>query len=87
MQVNKNKIYPFLYFIVFSFIVSLIVSNRDLNLVSDNLVYVNHFKGLTNLENFKYEFLFDLITFIIRFFTDSYIVYFFILNFLLNIFI
>lgn len=87
MKVNKNKIYPFLYFIVFSFFVSLIVSHRDLNLVSDNLIYVNHFNNLTNFESFKYEFLFDLITFIIRFFTDSYIVYFFVLNFLLNTFI
>ena len=84
LQIKKNDLYLCFYFILFTFFVSYKVANRDLFAVDDTIVYVQNFLYRTSLNDFHYEFLFDFLTFIIRWFTSNYIVYFFILNVILN---
>lgn len=84
LKFTKHDIYLYLTFSAFSIFISYFVSNRDLHQVDDNIIYYQNFLYKLSINDFHYEFLFDLITFIIRLFTDSYIVYFFILNFILN---
>lgn len=83
-KINKSTIIIFLFFIVFTAFLSIAVSNRDLNAVEDNINYMNNFFNKNSFNSFNYEYLFDLTTFSIRKFTDSYIIYFFLLNVLLN---
>lgn len=83
MFISVNKFYSYFCFIFISTIISFVVANRDLNIVADSLNYANNFAYKNNF-TLKYEFLFDFLTFLVRLFTDSYIIYFFILNFILN---
>ncbi|WP_180061667.1 MULTISPECIES: EpsG family protein [unclassified Acinetobacter] len=86
MFLNINKLYSYLSFIIISFIIALVVANRDLSIVADSLNYANNFFYKDSLD-FRYEYLFDILTFLVRLFTDNYLIYFFILNFILNFFI
>lgn len=86
MYLSKKSLYLYLYFFILTSIVSFFVANRDINEVADTMNYADNFINKTSLD-IHYEFLFDFITYAIRLFTDSYVVYFFILNFILNLFI
>lgn len=86
MHINKKSFYLYVYFFILTSIVSYFIANRDVNNVADTMNYANNFLTKTSLD-FRYELLFDFTTYTIRLFTDSYVVYFFILNFILNFFI
>jgi len=86
MYLNKDKFNSYICFFFITLIISYAVSLRDLNNVADTFNYANNFLEKTTL-NFKYEVLFDLLTFGVRFFTDNYIFYFFIINLVLNFFV
>lgn len=83
MRINKTSLYLYVYFFIFTSIISYFIANRDLNNVADTMNYANNFLTKTNMD-FRYEVLFDLVTYFIRLFTDNFIFYFFILNFILN---
>lgn len=85
LKVNREDVYLHLTFTIFTCFVSYVISNRELSQVEDNIIYYQNFLYKLSFNDFYYEFLFDLITFIIRFFTDNYIIYFFFLNFILNL--
>lgn len=71
--------------ILFTFItIAIIAANRDLYAVGDTLNYKNFFENIT-LNSFQYEYLFSFLTYLISIFTANYIIYFFILNLLLNV--
>lgn len=84
LKVNKQDIFLYLIFTIFTCFISYFISHRDLSKVEDNIIYSQNFLYKLSINDFYYEFLFDFITFIVRFFTDSYIIYFFILNIILN---
>lgn len=84
MKILKKDIYIFLFFTLSSFILSIYFANRDIQAVEDSLNYKIHFEQLIGFNLFKYEYMFDFITYFIRLFTNNYIFYFFILNFILN---
>ncbi|MEK5757562.1 EpsG family protein [Acinetobacter variabilis] len=84
-KTNKENMFLYLLFTLFTLFTSYFISIRDLSLVDDNLIYAQNFIYKLSINNFHYEFLFDLLTFVVRLFTDSYIVYFFILNIVLNL--
>lgn len=79
-----------LLFINLAFIINgflaLVVANRNIEAVEDNWIYKENFYNIS-FGNFRYEYIFDLITFLIHSFTNDYIIYFFILNSILNIFL
>ena len=83
MSISKNDIYLYVYFIFLTIIVSFFVANRDLYNVADTMNYANNFLNKTTME-FYYEFLFELLTYFIRLLSDSYFLYFFVLNVILN---
>lgn len=86
MYLNKNIFKAYILFIIATLFVSILIANREINNVADTMNYAINFTNKINFEIY-YEFLFDFITYIIRLFTESYIVYFFILNVMLNFFI
>lgn len=83
MRISKNSMYLYVYFFILTSVVSYFVANRELTNVADTMNYANNFLDKTSLV-FYYEFLFELLTYFIRLFTGSYILYFFILNLILN---
>lgn len=83
-MIRKEAFLSSICFLIFTICLSIIVANRDITLVEDNYYYIDNFLYKTSFDNFHYEFFFDLTTFIIRFFTDSYIIYFLLLNVILN---
>lgn len=83
MYLSKKSIYLYVYFFLITLFISFAVANRDIYDVPDTENYANNFLGKTNL-HIHHEFLFEFLTYLIRIFTDSYIIYFFIINFILN---
>ena len=76
MKILKKDIYIFLFFTLSSFILSIYFANRDIQAVEDSLNYKIHFEQLIGFNLFKYEYMFDFITYFIRLFTNNYIFYF-----------
>ncbi len=83
-NIKKSYFVSICFFIFMTSIISTFVSLRDISLVEDNIYYINNFLSKTSFDYFRYEFLFELITLLIRRLTDSYILYFFIINVILN---
>lgn len=86
MHFSKKSLYLYIYFFIITFFISFAVANRDIGGVPDTENYANNFIGKINF-NIYHEFLFEFLTYLIRIFTDNYIVYFFIINFVLNLII
>lgn len=86
MHLNKNIFNSYVLFFIATLLVSILVANRDVNNVADTMNYALNFSNKVNFE-IHYEFLFDFITYMVRIFTESYVIYFFVLNVILNLFI
>ena len=86
-MVKKQYLISIILSIFFLVTMSIFVANRDIYSEGDSLIYIYNFENINYISNFRYEFLFDLVGYMVNIFTDNYVYYFFTINALLNIFL